>query len=147
MKMQSCNFEQEILFSLHRMGTIWDRVRMGWHCLFCPECRRRRAEFAAASRAMMTLRPSSMALSPSVPGSRRTKLIMCSAAVAIAAAVLSYYLSLRSEPSVAPALAQTGSDGVSTGSHCSPVVPNDSKSSSTVKPIARKLKLKRASSE
>ena len=136
MNMKPCNFEQELLFSLHRMGSFWERMRMGWHCLFCPECRRRRAEFAAASRALMTLRPSSMPLTASLPGSRRTRLIMCSAAVAIAAAVLSYYLSVRMEPSMAPSFAQAGNTGAATAGHCAPAEEADSKTADVIKPTS-----------
>lgn len=147
MNMKPCNFEQELLFSLHRMGTVWERMRMGWHCMFCPECRRRRAELAAASRALMTLRPSSLALSASVPGSRRTRLIMCSAAVAIAAAVLSYYLSVRMEPSLAPSFAQTGNNAAAGAGHCAPVAVDNGTASNAIKPTAREQKPKKTSSD
>jgi len=143
MNMKPCNFEQELLFSLHRMGSVWERMRMGWHCMFCPECRRRRAEFAAASRALMTLRPSSVALSPSIPGSRRTRLIMCSAAIAIAAAVLSYYLSLRMEPPQASSFAQADNDGIVSGGHCAPPAAEELKTSKVVKSTPRTFKSKR----
>jgi hypothetical protein len=145
MNMKPCNFEQELLFSLHRMDTIWGRMRMGWHCMLCPECRRRRAEFAAASRALMTLRPNSLALTASLPGSRRTRLIMCSAAIAIAAAALSYYLTLRTESPQAPTFAQNGSTGVAAVSHCAP--PTSNSDVKVLKTAPVKLKSKRRSGD
>ena len=144
MNMKPCNFEQELLFSLHRMCSVWERMRMGWHCMFCPECRRRRSEFAAASRALMTLRPSSMALSPSIPGSRRTRLITCSAAVAIAAAVLSYYLSVRMESSTTSSFAQTGNGDASAVGHCAPPAGTELKAAKVPKLVPRSVKSKRA---
>ena len=122
MKTKPCSFEQELLFSLHRMGAVWERMKIGWHCLFCPDCRRRRAEFAAASKALMTLRPSSVAMSAAVPGTRRTRLIMCSAALAIAAAVLSYYLTVM-EHTPKPAVSLVGPVG--TAKSCAPVITDD----------------------
>lgn len=117
MKLRACNHEQELLFSLHQMGTIFDRVKMGWHCLICPNCRQRRSELAVASKALMTLRPSSMPLSVALPSTRRTRLIMCSAAIAIAAALLAYYLSAPSN-ALNPAAYSQDSFPVPKASHC-----------------------------
>ena len=144
MNMKPCNFDQELLFSLLRVGTVWERVRMGWHCLFCSECRLRRAEFAAASKALMTLRPSSAAMSAAVPGSSRTRLIMCSAALAVAAAVLSYYLSGGGMPFIGAEAAQAGSaNAVGT---CDPVPAKVTKKDpSAAKPGRKKTGPKRAS--
>jgi len=142
MNTKPCNFEQELLFSLHGMGSVWERMKTRWHCMFCLECRRRRSEFAAASRALMTLRPNSMALSPTIPGFRRSRLIICSAAIAIAAAVLSYYLSVRADPSLSPSIAQSGSNGVA-GDRCTPSVSKGVRTTRILKPDPRKLKPKR----
>ena len=141
MNMKPCNFDQELLFSLLRVGTVWERVRMGWHCLFCPECRHRRAEFAAASKALMTLRPSSAAMSAAVPGSSRTRLIMCSAALAVAAAVLSYYLSGGGLPFIG---AEAGSANAAAPCDVAPA-KEAKKDPSAAKPGRKKTGPKRAS--
>jgi hypothetical protein len=88
-----CIREQDVLFAVHRIGPAWKRLFAALHCLRCEQCRTRKGEFRATTRALMTLRPSlAPAAFADVPGSKRSRLIMCSAAIAIAAAALSYYL-------------------------------------------------------
>ena len=143
MKQRACHYDQELLFSLHRMGGFFANVRVGWHCLVCPSCRRRRSEFAAASKALMTLRPSSMPLHAAMPGARRTRLIMCSAAIAIAASLFAYYLSVRSNETNAAAYAQD-SFPVPKAAHCA--TPEDATASNKKKMAAGEKVSKRAPS-
>lgn len=115
MSMKPCPHEQDVLFVIHGMATTWQRCQVALHIFTCESCRRRRQEFVATSRALSALRPgfASPGLSVAIPPRRRTRLILCSAAVAIAAAALSYYFAfvdgqprvvLESEPRAAAAL-------------------------------------------
>jgi hypothetical protein len=91
--MKPCIYEQEMLFGLHGMASGWQRVRAFFHRLGCASCRRRREEFALATRALASLGPAGPRALAIAPDVRRNRLILCSAAIAIAAAALSYYFS------------------------------------------------------
>jgi hypothetical protein len=71
---------------------------------------------------------------------------MCSAAVAIAAAALSYYLSARLEPSLAPSMAQVGNVEAAAGGHCAPAAADDVKTSKVGRPSPRAVKQKKHAS-
>ena len=91
--MKPCTYEQDLLFAIHGEATAWQKIRVFVHCLQCPSCRNRKREFVATSHLLMGLRsmPALIPTTHAVP-IRKRRLILCSAAVAVAAAAVSYYV-------------------------------------------------------
>lgn len=115
MSMRPCLHEQDVLFYVHGASSPFQRLRVTFHLLSCESCRQRREDYELTTRALNALRPgfATPSLAAGAPPRRRTRLILCSAAVAIAAAALSYHFAfgdtepraeLESEPIAAGAL-------------------------------------------